>query len=319
VGYILKILFTKNKLKMAIQKEIWQDHIEGNLFKNNEFLLASTDAGQYVLHGKVVHIPQAGALPTIAKNRSSVPAVVVQRTDADITYVLDEFTTDPILIPNIEAYELSYSKRESVLGEYEAALRQTVADNMLVSWSPGGGTGLVVRTTGASTATHLTGTTGNRKKLTVTDLKNAQLQLNKQNVPMEGRYALLSADMFQQLTDDMSATQYRDFSAAYDVKDGILGRLFGFQIMMRGGVVTYDNALVPQVNAFGATPDDEDNDGVLCWQIGAVERAVGQISFFERIGDPTYYGDVYSVGVRMGARKRRSDAKGIVAIVQAVA
>ncbi len=25
---------------MAIQKEIWQDHIEGNLFKNNEFFFS---------------------------------------------------------------------------------------------------------------------------------------------------------------------------------------------------------------------------------------------------------------------------------------
>ena len=52
---------------MAIQKEIWQDHIEGNLFKNNEFLLASTDASLYVLQGKVVHIPQAGALAHCSK------------------------------------------------------------------------------------------------------------------------------------------------------------------------------------------------------------------------------------------------------------
>jgi hypothetical protein len=304
---------------MAIQKEIWQDHIEGNLFKNNEFLLASTDAGQYVLQGKVVHIPQAGGLPSIVKNRSSLPATVVQRGDTDVTYTLDEFTTDPILIPNAETFELSYNKRESVLSEYESSLRQTVADNLLIDWCPTGGSGLVTRTTGASTATHLDGTTGNRKKLSVTDLKNAQLQLNKQNVPMEGRYALLSADMFQQLTDDMSATQYRDFSAAYDVKDGVLGRLFGFNIMMRGGVATYTNDTVPVVNPYGASANVDDNDGVLCWQIGAVERALGQISFFERIGDPTYYGDIYSVSVRMGARKRRSDAKGIIAIVQAAA
>ena len=133
---------------------------------------------------------------------------------------------------------------------------------------------------------------------------------------MEGRYALISADMFQQLTDDMSATQYRDFSAAYDVKDGVLGKLFGFNIMMRGGVVTYTNDAAPVVNPYGATPAAADNDGVLCWQVGAVERALGQIKFFERIGDPTFYGDVYSVSVRMGARIRRSDAKGIVAIVQ---
>jgi len=304
---------------MAIQKEIWQDHIEGNLFKNNEFLLASTDASQYVLQGKVVHIPQAGALPTVVKNRTSVPATVVQRTDTDITYVLDEFTTDPILIPNAETFELSYNKRESVLGEYESSLRQTVADNLLINWCPTGGTGTIVRTTGVSTAAHLDGATGNRKKFTVNDLKNAQLKLNKQNIPMEGRYALISADMFQQLTDDMSATQYRDFSAAYDVKDGVLGRLFGFNIMMRGGVVTYTNDTTPEVNAYGAAANTTDNDGVLCWQMNAVERALGQISFFERIGDPTFYGDIYSVGVRMGARKRRNDAKGIVAIVQAAA
>jgi hypothetical protein len=301
---------------MAIQKEIWQDHIEGNLFKNNEFLLASTDAGQYVLQGKVVHIPQAGATATVVKNRSSVPATVVQRTDTDITYALDEYTTDPILIPNAETFELSYNKRESVLGEYEASLRQTIADNLLIDWSPSGSTGYVVRTTGTSTASHLSGTTGTRKKFTVNDLKNAQLQLNKQNIPMEGRYALMSADMFQQLTDDMSVTQYRDFSAAYDVKDGVLGRLFGFNIMMRGGVVTYDASTAPLVNAYGAASNATDNDGVLCWQIGAVERALGLITFFERIGDPTYYGDVYSVSVRMGGRIRRSDAKGLVAIVQ---
>jgi hypothetical protein len=240
----------------------------------------------------------------------------VQRTDTDVTYVLDEYTTDPILIPDAESYELSYGKRESVLGEYESSLRETVAENMLINWSPTASTGLVVRTSGITTATHLAGTTGNRKKLTVTDLKNAQLQLNKQNIPMEGRYALMSADMFQQLTDDMSATQYRDFSAAYDVKDGVLGRLFGFNIMMRGSVVTYNNDTAPVVNPYGATADVADNDGVLCWQIGAVERALGQINFFERIGDPTYYGDVYSVSVRMGSRIRRSDAKGIVAIVQ---
>ncbi|MES2701859.1 MAG: phage capsid protein [Bacteroidota bacterium] len=303
---------------MAIQKEIWQDHIEGNLFKNNEFLLASTDAGQYVLQGSVVHIPQAGAVPAVVKNRSlSSPATVLQRTDADITYVLDEYTTDPILIPNAESFELSYSKRESILAEYESSLRETVAENMLISWGPTDTTGTIVRTTGASTAAHLASGTGNRKKLTVNDLKNAQLQLNKQNVPMEGRYALLSADMFQQLTDDMSATQYRDFSAAYDAKDGVLGKLFGFNIMMRGSVVTYNNDASPIINPYGATADAADNDGVLCWQIGAVERALGQIAFFERIGDPTYYGDVYSVSVRMGSRIRRSDAKGIVAIVQA--
>jgi len=301
---------------MAIQREIWQSHIEGNLFKNNEFLLASTDAGQYVLNGKVVHIPQSGETATVVKGRTEVPATVRQRTDTDVTYALDEYTTDPILIPSAETYELSYNKRESVLSEYEVALRECIAENLLVQWAPTGPEGIIIRTTGAETASHLDGTTGNRKRFGVNDLKNAQLQMNKQNIPMEGRYALISADMFQQLTDDMSATQYRDFSAAYDVKNGVLGRLLGFNIMMRSAVLSYSNAITPVVNAYGAENEETDNDGVLCWQVSAVERALGQIDFFERIADPTYYGDVYSIALRMGGRKRRSDAKGIVAIVQ---
>ena len=284
------------------------------MFKNNEFLLASTDAAQYVLQGKVVHIPQAGVTPNIVKNRSSLPATVVQRADTDITYSLDEFTSDPILIPYAETIELSYNKRESVLSEHQSSLKQTLADNILVAWAPSAGS---LRTTGGAVATHLDSTTGNRKALTSKDLKAAQLQLNKQNVPMTDRYALLSADMFQQLTDDLSVTEYRDFSAAYNVKDGILGRLFGFNIMMRSNTVTYTNDTTPVVNAYGAIAAATDNDCVLCWHADALERAVGDIRFFERVDDPTFYGNVYSMSVRMGGRKRRSDGKGVVAIIQA--
>jgi hypothetical protein len=300
----------------GVQKEIWQDHIEGNLFKNNEFLLASTDASHYVVQGKLVHIPIIGSPATVEINRSTFPASATQRTDTDITYALDEYSTDPILIPNAEAYELSYSKRESILGEHESALREVLADNLLINWSPEVATGgLVLRTTGSSATSHLAGTSGTRKTLLVSDVKRAQLHLDRQNVPMEGRYALISADMFSQLTDDMSATEYRDFSAAYDAKNGVVGRLFGFNIMVRSTVVSYDLAATA-ANTYGALAADDDNDAMLCWQVSALERAVGQVTFFENVGDPTYYGDVYSVSVRVGGRKRRLDEKGVLAIVQ---
>lgn len=300
---------------MSIQKEIWEDHVEGNLYKNNEFLLASTDASQFVMQGKVVHIPQSGGTANIVKDRTALPATVTLRTDSDITYSLNEYTTDPILIPNADTIELSYNKRESVLQEYEAALRQVTADNILIDWAPSVA-GNILRTTGAATVSHLEGTTGNRAKFTTADLKRAQLAMNKQNIPIEGRYALLSADMYEQLTDDMTQTQYRDFSLDFDAKNGILGKLFGFNIMMRSSVVTYTDDSTPVVNAYGDTVANSDNDAVLCWQVGAVERALGDIVFFERVGDPTYYGDIYSILVRMGARKRRSDEKGVIAIVQ---
>lgn len=301
---------------MAIQREIWQDHIEGNLFKNNEILLQSTDASQYVLQGKVVHIPQSGATPTITKNVTSLPVTVVQRTDTDIAYTLDQYVSAPILIPNADTIELSYSKRESVLSEHQASLRETIADNILHSWAPATN---ILRTTGTPVSSHLTGTTGNRSKFSVTDLKKAGTVLDKQNIPMEGRVALISADMFSQLTDDMTVTQYKDFSGAYDAVNGKLGRLFGFDIYMRSSTAVYDNTTTPVIKALTDAAGATDNDAALCWQVGCVERAVGDIRFFEKLGDPQYYGDIYSLMVRMGSRKRRSDEKGIVAIVQAAA
>jgi hypothetical protein len=217
------------------------------------------------------------------------------------------------LIPNAETIELSYNKRESVLAESESALREKIAESMLQTWAPAA-SGSIIRTTGGTVAAHLPSATGNRKKIIVSDLKNAQLHMNKQNIPMEERYALLSADMFQQLSDDLITTSYRDFSIVFDAKNGVLGKLFGFNIMVRSTVLAYDNSGTPALNTSG--PATTDNDAVLCWQQHAVERAVGSINFFEKVNDPTYYGDVYSISMFMGGRKRRNDEKGVLVIVQ---
>ncbi len=121
--------------------------------------------------------------------------------------------------------------------------------------------------------------------------------------------------MYDQLITSLGETQYRDFSEAIDPKTGVLGMLYGFKIMQRADVVVY-NELADEVNAYAVPGAATDNDAVLCWQKDAVERALGSITFFERANDPLYYGDVYSFEVRMGGRRRRSDNKGIIAIVQ---
>lgn len=301
---------------MAIQKEIWQRHIEGNLFKDNEFLNSVFNADEYVLQGKVVHIPQAGSTPSVTKNRSSLPATVVKRTDTDITYALDEFTSDPILIPNADTVELSYDKRESVLAETQAALREVIADNILITWAPSLLANFL-RTTGSAVAAHLADATGNRKLFLPADLKAAQLRLDKMNVPMADRFAIISADMMDQLTDSLTETQYRDFSRAFDMVKGIIGELYGFKIFKRSSVLAYSNASTPVVKAYGAEGAATDNDAILCWQKNALERALGEINMFENMGDPTYYGDIYSALIRMGGRKRRTQQEGVVAIIQA--
>ena len=300
---------------MAIQKEIWTNHIQANLFKDNEFLNYAFNADQYVLEGKVVHIPNAGSTATIVKNRTSLPATVIQRTDVDITYSIDEFTTDPILIPNADTVELSYDKLSNVLSEYEAALRQLVADWMLYNWRAENSTSMV-RTTGANVTAHLPSATGTRKKFTLADVKSARLLLNKQNVPKDDRYLCIDSDMYDQLMDELNISTYRESSKDLDLPKGVIGKIYGFYLMERTTVLVANNAGTPVIQTPGTAGAVADNGVALAWQKNTVERALGTIDFFENLGDPTYYGDIYSALVRMGGRKRRNDQKGICAIIQ---
>jgi hypothetical protein len=300
---------------MAIQKEIWTSHIQENLFKDNEFLNYAFNADQYVIQGKVVHIPNAGASPAVVKNRTSLPATVTQRTDVDITYAIDEFTTDPILIPNADTVELAYDKLSNVLSDSEGAIRQLVADWMLYNWRAENASS-IVRTSGAAVAAHLPSATGTRKKFTLADVKAARLTLNKQNVLKEDRYLLIDSDMYDQLADELNITQYRESSKDMDLPKGVIGKLYGFYIMERTTTMVANNAGTPVIQTPGTAGAVTDNGVAFAWQKNTVERALGTVDFFENLGDPTYYGDIYSALVRMGGRKRRNDQKGVVAIIQ---
>lgn len=304
---------------MAIQKEIWVKDIMEALYKDNAFLNFAFNADQYVLQGKVVHIPQAGAGGDVVKNRSSLPATIKKRSDTDVTYALDEYTSDPILIPNADKVELSYDKRQSVMADERANLVEKVAEEMLYLWGKELPGDYVISTTGDSVTATAPGATGNRKALTRADLQKAQTRLNKLNVPKDNRYALVPSELIAQLfpPDSQITALYMQGVSKEEQAMGVIGKVHGFKIMDRSSVLNIAaDGTVKTPEASAAT---DDNEAVLCWQQNAVERALGEIDFFERLKDPQYYGDVYSFLVRMGGRKRRSDSKGVIAIKQASA
>ncbi len=308
---------------LAIQKEIWTTYIIENLFKANPFFETCFRADEFVVAGKVVHIPQAGAKPTVARNRSSLPATIAKRTDTDIVYVLDEFTTDPVLIDYAEQVELSYDKIGSVLNEHIGGLQETTADWVIYEWlraftytgAANTAAASVIRTTGAAVLSHLPSATGNRKLFSKDDIKAARTALNKQNVPKEDRYLLVSSDLLDQLMND-TALLARDSALELDMRSGSIGRLYGFELQERSGTAVYTNAGTPVVKEPGAAAAATDNDVAIAYQRNQVEMALGEVKFFEDLDKPEYYGNVYSALLRMGGRKRRANANGIVAIVQ---
>jgi len=313
---------------MAIQVEIWQNHIEEEIFKDNTFLRYSKNADEYVLEGKVVHIPQSGGSGNVVKNRSSLPATVRKRTDTDVIYLLDEFTTDPVLIPNADLAELSYDKRNSVLGEDRDNLIQSVAEETLMNWiqSPAYGTysastipaSRILLTTGSNVAATAPSATGTRKAATLNDLQRMKTKFMQENRWKEGKmYCMLTPSMLQELfpADSVITATYMQSVTEQERREGVMMKAQGWKIMSRSSVyrIDADDEILSPGEA-GSTTDDEAS---LFWYESAVEYGFGGVVAYQDPGNPLYYGDVYSFLVRSGGRAVRADYLGIALLRQA--
>jgi hypothetical protein len=295
--------------------EAWAKYIIERFWKDNGFLKNAYDDSPYVLQGRIVHIPQIGAKPVVVKNRSVFPATAVRRTDTDILYSFEEYTTDPTHIPNIDAINISYSKQDSVLGDHMSTLTETVADDMLIKW---GADATVVRTTGGPTAVTVapvTGQVGTRLGFHHKDLQKLMIKMNVDNIPKDGnRNVMIDDNMFDYFYDTLGDTNAKDFSRFADAANGIIGRLHGFNIMTRSSVLaaTSGNA----IKALGSSLAATDNLASLAWHKQSVAFGIGDKKLFQDLNNPLYYGDIHSLLVMAGGRVRRADGKGVYLVAQ---
>lgn len=312
-----------------VPQELWNSYIIEKLRKTNPHIMLCTDESQHVKGGAVVYIPQAGAKPTVVKNRAFGAATAVQRGDTVVMYALDVFTTDPTALLKAETMELSYDKMDSVLADHTNTLAEAIGDELIYDWirgvkpAVGGGTTTEflptsrrIPTTGASTPVNPEdGQTGTRKAMTYKEVQAMQAKFNKDNVPKTDRYTMLESYMQQEFIDSLSANQMAAFQASADLANGIVGKFAGFTFLDRSSVLalTSGGAFRVPGEALAAT----DNLASIFWQKQSVTKALGDTELFQDFGNPLYYGDIHSGLVKMGGRCRREDWKGIGLVVQA--
>ena len=290
---------------MALNKELWLNSLVENFFPDDSFASKSVDDSAYVNYKKV-HIPNAGAPSGVQVNRTEKPAKVSQRTDQDLTYDMDELTTNPIYIPNADMVELSYDKRNSVLMNDRAELQKQANQNLLYRWAA---SGVVVETGGGARATHTSeAATGNRKKMDKETVLTLMTKMNVDDVPAKDRYLLLDAVMYADLLDDLTDKELSAFLASANAQNGVVGRLYGFDVMQRSSVLRLDGGKV--LNWDKDATATEQAAG-LAWQAQCVSRAIGEVKMFDDTDSPLYYGDIYSFLLRVGGSYRRYDKKGI--------
>lgn len=263
---------------MALQKEIWLEHLVANLFPDNSFLARSFNADQFVKAGKVVHIPNAGAKQTASVGPISRPKVAKEQTDTELTFEIKEIYTDPVYIQNADKYELSYDKRATVIKATKNALEDKVAEELLKAWTPSEEERKIA----------LAGET-----LTRADVLKLHTKFNSEDIPQTGRVLLLNAESYDQLLSNLTEAQVNAFLATADASRGLLGKLFSFDVMLRSSL-----------------PDKAIG---LAWHEDYVCRALGEHEMFSQENDPLYYGDVLSFLVRAGGSKMSKSGVGVVA------
>lgn len=307
---------------MALPKELWLGTIQEQLFKNDEFLnTVGQDHSAYVTN-TTVHVPQAGANPTISKNLSSFPASIGSRTDVDLTYSMNLYYSEPIRVGIDETQYLSYDKRSSVLASHLKKLRNVIGNNTLYSWAAAGAAN-IVETSGSAVGTALApSATGNRNAITLADFRSASAILDAQDLnPADDRYAIIPAALYWQLMGDTAIQKHLEWGGSPTSPTGKLPMVAGIKLIMRSSVAVYDNTATPVIKTVNdegtpTSPASTDNLGCLVISSSYVSKALGDIKVFANDNVAEYYGDILSAVVCHGAAKLRTNAEGIVSIVQ---
>lgn len=301
----------------TIQTEVWVADIKEQLFPSNAFLSNSIDDSIFA-DNKTVNLPQAGTLPTVERNRNVLPAPIVNRVDTVVSYDLDQFTSDPSVVKNIDEIETSYDKRQSVLRQHINQLNNALANWMQYHWSATVAAA-IKRTTGSSRAAVISGATGNRKQLALADVFAAKQALDDMDVPEEGRVLLLPSYMYNDLLlAEKTSLLSLEFTGEARMTNGMLESLLGFRIYKRGknNVLSYTNAGTPVPRTPDAAALTSANAAALAWHPEFVRRALGEVLVYANENQAAYYGSLFSAEVRAGGRKAYSDGTGVVAIVE---
>ncbi|ATC39596.1 hypothetical protein [Elizabethkingia anophelis] len=313
---------------MPLEREIWEGTVQEKLLEDNSWLQAVSDVeDSNIVNGRIVHIPQAGAPSKVEKNRQTLPAQVKQRKDAEVLYVIDEYTTDPIHISNADTKELSYDKRRSILDQDVENLSEEVAEGMLTNMvvSPIGDNrelpkDHILFTTGDLVDASADGATGKRKAESLNDLQTMRVFFKRKKAWTENQmFCLLSAAAEARLfpANSMLTATYMAAVTEEERRSGVMYKVQGWKIYSRSSVYTLSPDKI--FKAFGGIGEATDCEGSVFWNKTKVEKAFGLMETFDRERDPQYYGDIYSFLVRMGGRAKRADYAGVGVLMQAPA
>lgn len=298
---------------------LFTNEIVTNLFPATGFMSRAKRDDAYVNNGSV-ELQNAGAVPTVEVNRSVLPAPISQRSDSPDNYLMEELTSNPTLLRNIEVLlEMGgMNKRADVLKDHILAIREKMAKRALIKWTTGV-TAKVATTGTARAAESKNGVqTGNRNSVTIKDLAAVQTYFHKTDVLPENEsvngVAVIPYSMKQDLIQLAQFTDADKAGRGSSVPEGVLARAFGFDWYVRSEAIVLNSG--DTVKAEGAAEATDDQNGAVFYSPNYVRLAVGSTNASVSAYREEYYGHIMSALAMFGANPARLDRKGIVILFE---
>lgn len=204
--------------------EIWSSLILQSLKKNLVYAgpgVVNRDyEGEITGQGDTVRI-KSMSRPTIGTyTKGSTTINPEQLTDAQRALFIDQAKYFAFELDDIDAAQSTGGELETALTEATYGLRD-VADQYVAALY-----------TGAASANQLGTVSVTTAALAYTQLRKLRTALNKANVPMEGRYAIVPAFFEGLLLEDDRFVRVDASGSSDGLRNGIIGRALGFDVMM---------------------------------------------------------------------------------------
>lgn len=287
---------------------------------NNGFLQYAVDESDLV-DGSEVRRPVEGNDPVAITNPTQFPLQIEQEDDDQNTYSIALHATKPQRIADDIQIMSNYNIREQIINKHMAVIEHKIAREILFNWSPTVASQLK-KTTGATIAAPLGkwGATGTRKAVTKNDIIDAVTILKEDDVD-DGTKMLIPVGFEAQLRKIADFIDYQLTGRADMLAKGIIGSIFGCQVMFRSTGLIYDQAgTAPIKPTFVATNNKISTvatscQGILIWNPNHVYKAFGKIMPYIDPKSGALLGGTVNFAQRAGGSLRK-DQMGVVALVE---
>lgn len=258
-------------IAMPIKNQLSEKEMIKKFRHDNTWLSEIRSKNNWV-NNDVIKIPKQGAAPNVLINNNVYPIVSNKREDSHVVVSLNKYDTENTTVTDDELYALPYEKVSDVQTQHREELEDKTAEHALYSIAPDEASAEVpiLVTTGEDDGT-------GRLKLTSKDLIQFKKEMDKRNVPRQGRILVLCPDHVADLLEED-----RKFYAQYqNHKEGVIStNYYGFKIYESNYTPTYDNATLTK------TPFDsvllDGSSASISFHKRTVAKARGSVTRYSR-------------------------------------